>query len=111
MAAGSLALKGLSSRCRSGALSSSSGWRCSISSALRNPVPATLLCSSSPATEAFALSTSLPTSDSASPQVKAQPPSRVSELEPGEICASPQPMRPSASRTSTRIGSNDSNVR
>src|SRR5262249_31475468 len=60
---------------------------------------------------AFACTGSLPTAAAACSRQNSQPPLRVSLLEPGEICPSPQPSRPSASCTSTIIGSNLVKVR
>jgi hypothetical protein len=70
-----------------------------------------LLAAMSAATAALAACVSEPTIFSACARQNAQPPSRVSLLEPGEMCPSPQPTRPSASRASTMIGSNAVKVR
>src|SRR6267142_2872292 len=60
---------------------------------------------------AFASALSIPTIFVACLLQNAHPPSRVSLLEPGEMWPSPQPTRPSLSRTSTMMGSNSSKVR
>ncbi len=88
-----------------------SGWSSSISIAVSKAVAATLLVSRLAAIIAFACTVSLPTAATACSRQNSQPPSRVSLLEPGEICPSPQPIRPSASRASTMIGSNSVKVR
>lgn len=78
---------------------------------MSSAVAATLLAAALPATVALASSVVLPINAAACSRQNAQPPSRVSLLEPGEMCPSPQPIRPSPSRTSRMIGLNSVNVR
>src|SRR5262249_40625471 len=64
-----------------------------------------------PTAAAFASTGSFPPAAAAGSRRNSQPPLRVALLEPGEICPSPQPSRPSVSCTSTIIGSNLVKVR
>jgi hypothetical protein len=106
-----MALKAVSSGRRTACPTFRSGWSSSISKAVISPVAATGLASIRRASSALAAAVLCPTRRSAAAATKAQPPSGVSALEPEEICASPQPTRPSPSRASTRIGAKASKVR
>ena len=64
------------------------------STAEAKAVAATLLASKCASTPALALSRSLPSISGMRSRKKAQPPSRVSELEPGEMWPSAKPERP-----------------
>ena len=107
----SVALTGDSNGRRASSPTSSRGSPSSISMAVNSAVAATLLSSMADESIAIASEVSRPTICSAYRRQNCQPPSRVSLLEPGEICPSPQPMRPSRERISTMIGSNSVNVR
>jgi hypothetical protein len=80
-----------------------SGWSSSIAIAVRSAVAATLLAATLAAIIALACLLSFPTTAAACSRQKAQPPSRVSLLEPGEIWPSPQPILPSPSLASTMM--------
>jgi len=79
--------------------------------AVMSAVAATLLAATSCAMMSLASLESMPMTAAACSRQKVQPPSRVSLLDPGEMCPSPHPTRPSSSRISTMIGSNSVKVR
>jgi hypothetical protein len=111
MSPGAELLNGVSSGRRVSRSTVSSGCPSSISIAVTSAVVATLLAARSRAMMALASLESLPMTAAACSRQKVQPPSRVSVLDPGEMCPSPHPTRPLPSRTSTMIGSNSVKVR
>ncbi len=111
MALGATLLNGVSSGSRTSSGTASSGCPHSISSAVPRAVAATGLAPIASARCAWACATRSPTRARAQRLQNAQPPARVSLLEPGEIWPSPKPLRPLSSRTTTMMGSKSSKVR